>query len=268
MRREAVVARHAIDDVRRAVHRFERADPEANNGPARVDRDSPTVRFAARQRRRIVPGIQRSQQLVQRRRRLQIPPVRSEVHAGQRDLLEAGAGDPVDLRHDSARRHAPGGASRCRDDAVGAWLRTAGLHPQRERGTAGDPGLDRRSAAAVTVAEPLGCRQAEIGGQQRHDARLVAVRHDPEHVGEAAELVGTTSGVAPGDDHLRIRIDARQTPDRLPRALIGARGHRTGVDDHDVCVVRRCRRRCAAAAQVFLEPERIGLIDAAAEGDD
>ena len=121
--------------------------------------------------------------------RRQIAAVRTEMHAGQRDLLEPGRGDALDF----AQRRRRSARCAARPRVVGMMQyehgsRAAGLHAQRERGAAGDARLDRRAAAALAVAEPLGRRQAERRPQQRNQLRLVVVRHDPNDVRQRARL--------------------------------------------------------------------------------
>ena len=92
MRREAAAARgDEIDDLRRAIHRLERADPE---------------RHVGRRRSRARAAVDS-----ERARRRQVAPVRAEVDAGQRDLLEAGGRDALDL---AKRRRQPAGCGRRR----------------------------------------------------------------------------------------------------------------------------------------------------------
>jgi hypothetical protein len=81
------------------------------------------------------------------------------------------------------------------------------------------------------------------------------------------DFIRPARGIAAGDDDAGVRVVARDATDRLTRALVGGRGHRTTVDDHEVRSIRR-RRNGAAGAQLFLDGERIGLVHATAEGDD
>ena len=136
MRREPAAARgDEIDDVRRAVHRLERADAERDVEGGRLEP---------------------LQQVEQRRRRRRVAAVRPEMDAGERDLLEAGRRGPGGIANDDVRRQAPAGTAGRRDDAVAASLVAAGLHPQRERRPAGDAGLERRAARPVADTEALG----------------------------------------------------------------------------------------------------------------
>ena len=84
MRRETGRRRDQIDDLGRAVHRLERAD--------------------AKQQLRQLTGSSASQQVrPAKTRRRQIAAVRAEMHARERDFLEAGRRDPIDLA-DARRR--------------------------------------------------------------------------------------------------------------------------------------------------------------------
>jgi hypothetical protein len=146
MGRKTIVLCHQIDHLGRAVHRLERADAKAHH---RAAHEGP-------------------QQLDERRSRVQIPTVRSEMDAGKRDLLETRIDNAVDFGEHPAHRHASGLTSRRRDDAVGARLGTASLHAECERRAARHARLDRRATASVAIAEALGRGEAELGGQSRH----------------------------------------------------------------------------------------------------
>ena len=127
------LAATSIDDRRRAIHRLERADPERH--------------VAARRRRARAAG--RAATTAGSRSRPYDP--RWTPVSG--DFLEASRGDALDFG-DQRRRSAAlrDGAARRRDDAVGAAFLAAGLRADGERGAAGDAGLDRGAAGAVTVA--------------------------------------------------------------------------------------------------------------------
>ena len=130
VRQEPAAARDEIDDRRRAVHRFERADAERDVAGHRVER---------------------AQQVSERRRGRQVAAVRAEVDAGDGDFLEPGGGDACDLADEIRDRQAPRRAARGRNDAIGAALLAAGLRADRERRPTGDAGFDRRAARTVTV---------------------------------------------------------------------------------------------------------------------
>jgi hypothetical protein len=86
-------------------------------------------------------------------------------------------------------------------------------------------------------------------------------------VRDVLKLVGTAGGVTTCDDNPGVGIDARDSTHGLARALIGAGRHRTGIDDHDVGVLRHISSG-PGSEQLLLEPERIRLVHAAAKGDD
>ena len=81
-RHPSAAAGDEIDDLRRAVHRLERADPECD-----VE----------------IGGEERPQQLDQRRVRVQIAAVRTEMDAGEGDLLETGFSDSPRLGDDGRK---------------------------------------------------------------------------------------------------------------------------------------------------------------------
>ena len=156
--------------------------------------------------------VERAQQLDSDDGGVEVAAVRAEVHAGQRDLLEAGRRDALDLAQHVVERHASRPPARRRDDAVGARLGAAGLHAQRERRAAGDARLDRRAAAAVAVAEPL-------GGRQTSGVAATAVEIDSSRglssfgttrttFGKRGDFVRPPRRVAAGDDD-RARRDCR-----------------------------------------------------------
>ena len=134
---------------------------------------------------------------------------------------------------------ASAGSARRRDDAVAAALFAAGLHAQRECRPPGDARLDRRAArrrrrrqtrssAVRSATRPtVTCRRCG-----RRERRWEAPRPRRRRV-----------CVAPGHDDARGGIVARDAADRLPRPLIGGRGHRAGVDDDEIGVGRTARRR-------------------------
>ena len=198
----------------------------------------------------------------------EIPPVRSEMHAGEHNLLESRTGDAVHFGEHGPHWHASRLAPRHRDDAVGAGLGATSLHAERERRASRDARLDRRPTASVAIAKTLGRGEAELDRQRRHQGRLLGVGNDPEHVRQGVDLIGLTGRVTPGDHDLSIRIGACQPSNGLSRALIRARRHRTGVDDHHVRSIRRRGSGPATRAQLLLDVERVGLVHAAAEGDD
>ena len=123
VRREPAAARrHEIDDRRGAVHRLERADSEddVGVGPHRVREAN--RRASARARSRPDP----------------------EVDPGEGDFPESGGGDPCDLSDDLPTGRLRPGATRKRDDAIGAVLLAAGLHAQRIPRPTREPRLDCR----------------------------------------------------------------------------------------------------------------------------
>ena len=187
------------------------------------------------------------------------------MDAGERDLFESRRCDALDVPQNRRDRHAARRAARRRDDAVGARLGAPRLHAERVRRPSGNARLDRGAARAVAIAEPLGRGQPLV--DQRNQPRLVVVRHDLRDVRQRADFVGPPRRVATGDDNARRRIVARDPANRLARALIGGRRHRARVDDHQIGPLGRRRFR-AGADQRFFKAERVGLVDAAAEGDD
>ena len=178
--------------------------------------------------------------------RRQIAAVGPEVHAGEHDLLEAGARHALDLADELADRHASRRAARCRDDAVGAALFTAGLHAHGEGGPARRPRARSARRTAVARRRRRSRRStrsppwtSDPGADENRSFSVVA--HDADDAGKRGDFVFAARRVAAGRDDPRVGILAGDPADRLARALIGGRRHRAGVDD------RPGRRRATAA---------------------
>src|SRR5258708_3640512 len=176
------------------------------------------------------------------------------MDAGQRDLLEPGTDHPIDFAEDVVHWDAPWQPTRRRDDAVRARLRTAGLHTERVRRASGDARLD--GGAARALAEP----------HHRDQSWLVVVLDDADDVWQRRELIRPARRIAAGDHNLRGRVVARDTTNRLARALVGRRCHRAGVDEHEIGGAWRRVGR-SGRTQRFLEADGISLIDATTERD-
>jgi hypothetical protein len=76
VREEPAAGGDEIDDRRGAVHRFERADAKRH-----ITRG----------------GVERAQQVGERRRRREVAPIRAQMDAGDGDFLEPGIRDAADL---------------------------------------------------------------------------------------------------------------------------------------------------------------------------
>jgi len=184
------------------------------------------------------------------------------VHAGQRNLLEPSGGDPLHLRENFGNRQTARQSPRRRDDAIRAGFRAAGLDAQCEGRPACDAWLDSATAAPVTVAETLGGRK--LGLDQ---PGLSVVRNDANDVRQRRDIRRLTRRVAAGDNDPSMRIGAGDPADGLPRALIGRRRDRAGIDDDKVRVFRRCGSSSSPEKRLF-EAKRVSLVDPASEGDD
>src|SRR5436190_20170442 len=112
------------------------------------------------------------EKLEQRTRRIEIAAVGPEMDARQRDFLETGDGDTLDLAQQILSRNASRPSAGRGNDAIRARLGTAGLNAQRERGATGDARLDRRAAWAV--ATPKSKRRARK--DRREDIFLGVLR--------------------------------------------------------------------------------------------
>src|SRR5688572_13225637 len=128
MRREPATRAHEVHDRAGAIHRLERTDSERD--------------IAAN-------AVERTQQVEQRDRRVEIAAEGSQVDSREDDLLEPGRGHALDLGDQRWDRRAARRAARRRDDAVRAGFLAAGLGPNGECGAAGDAGLDRSAARAT-----------------------------------------------------------------------------------------------------------------------
>ena len=204
------------------------------------------------------------------------------MYTCQRDFPEAGHGSAFHLPQHRIDRQTLRRAARRRNDAIRAGLGAARLYPERERGAARDARLDRRAAASVSVSETFGgCGRSRRwsapgqGGlhacgrpsQDGNESRLLIIRDDAQDVRQLADLVGPTCGIAARDNDTRGGVGAGHTADGLARALISRGRHRTRVHDDEIGLLGRRGGR-AVRAKLFLEAERVGLVDPAAERHD
>src|SRR5262245_6506820 len=137
------------------------------------------------------------EKLDQRTRRIQIASVGPEVDAGQRDFLETGGGDTLDLAEQVVDRDAARPSAGRGNDAVRARLGAAGLNAQSERGPPRDARLEGRAAWAVATPEnrrrarkdrreniPLSVLHAlrSLSVENGQHPRLAVIRNDLHHV--------------------------------------------------------------------------------------
>ena len=179
VRREGVGTSHEVDHVRRAVHWLERADAKEEVGL------KPDNTYLL---------VKRTQEFNQRRPRIQVAAIRSEMDARERDFFETCRRNAVHFLQNSFDRHTDRFTSRRRDDAVGTRLRTSGLHPQRERGSSCDTRLNHGAAAAPAITESLERSKgpAEAGHHVR--SRSAPVCRRLERRAGRLEATATSSG--------------------------------------------------------------------------
>ena len=216
-RADVVDERRVVLDRVRPAHRARACGRSraaaADENAARSDRDAATRSTISREqsigsselmRKRTSRGlkptryaaVERSQQIDQRRPAVEVAAVRAQVDAGQRDFLEAGGGHALDFAQHIVERHAARRASRRRDDAVRARLGAAGLHAQRERGAAGDAGLDRarrscrRRRRSVSAVVERSRRSAPRGRGAGHSRGLSSFGTTCTTFGSAATSSG------------------------------------------------------------------------------
>src|SRR5690242_16577090 len=120
-----------LDDLRRAVHRLQRADPKEHL---------------------VGPGGKNGHERLQRALAA-IASVRTEVDAGDRNLLVASGDGTFDIANHILEQTGAADTSGFRDDAVAAVFVASSLHAQRERRSAGKAGDKRGAARAVAVDE-------------------------------------------------------------------------------------------------------------------
>ena len=77
-----------------------------------------------------------------------VPPVGTQVHAGDGDLLVTGGHSATDVLQHVVKGLRPASAPRCRDDAVAAAFVASGLHAQRERRSTCHSRRERRRRTA------------------------------------------------------------------------------------------------------------------------
>src|ERR671937_692715 len=194
----------------------------------------------------------------------------TQIDARERDLRVPTLDDPCDLIDDARGLDTATGAPRARHDAEGAAVLTAVLH-FHERARA--PGYSRRqidvgNARRREIAD-FDARRSARGLQQvieqRRQARLVSVADDEVHAGLARDLGRARLRPAAGDDHTRVGIAAARAANRLAIGDLRARGHRAGVDDHDVGGRTERYRREAARLERRLQLLAVHLVEAAAQ---
>src|SRR5262245_15321442 len=122
------------------------------------------------------------------------------MHARERDFLVSGRSGPLHFADHISDREAPAASTGARNDAVAAALFTAGLHPERERGTARDSGLERRTARSATVAESHAGRNVAAVVEQPKEIQLLVVPHHAEDAGKGGNILFAAGGVAASDD--------------------------------------------------------------------
>ena len=258
VRRKASGSGDEIDDLGRAVHRLERADPKERSvrhglkpGP-RAQRVGENAACSSSQR----PKVR----------------VRSRPYDPRWTPVNAISLKPAPPRARPRRARRRIGTLLGRPRVVGMMqyehcFGAAGLHPQRERRSAGNAGLEDGTASPLSLAETIRAgRRGTVESDARSSSRLVVVRNDTHHIWQVGDLVGPTGRVAAGDNNPGGWIDSRNAPDGLARRLIGACRDRTRVHDDDVGFFG-CGGDRAVRPKAFLDAQRIGLVDAAAEGD-
>ena len=200
---------------------------------------------------------------------------RPDVHARERDLSIARRLDPSQIAHQVLDRRAPRAPARCRDDAVRAGLVAARLNAEREGGASeGARRQDRlvRTTRSFRAGIPIRSRLRKFVLRDRdtkhpHQSRFVIVRHHTEDARQRGELVGTPRRVATSHHDSRSGVLTSDTPNRLPRALVGRGGDRAAVHHDDVRLLGR-DEASAMRSQLRFDGQRVGLIDAATEGQE
>ena len=110
----------------------------------------------------------------------------------------------------------------------------------------------RRRSARRSLRRGRRCRAASAAS--RPSAACRRWRTTRTTFGQVGDLVGPPGRVAAGHDDCAAGIGARDAADRLPRALIGARRHRAGVDDDEVGVLPAAARSRLRATRSSSKP--------------
>ena len=236
----------SVDNLRRTVHGLERADTKLHV---------------------IRPLAQHPDEMRERGAVAQIAPVRSEMHASNRNFAVPGSDGESNVTNHVEERPGTAGAACAGDDAVAARLIASSLNAEYQRRPPGDPRLQRQPARTLSPVEPLRRRPLACGVERGDERVLRVVAHDPHDVGKRADFLGPARRVAAGYNHFHARVVAGNPPDRLSRALIGTRCDRTGVDDNKVGVIGR-RIDGATATKLLFDDEGVRLVHTAAERDD
>src|ERR1700687_3536263 len=216
MRRDNRERRDDVDELRREVGR--------QHGRKSQPAEAPDLGEARRQCSQARPGRE-------------IPAVVADVHPGERDLAVARFDQRFDLLDEHSGLLAPAPAARGGHDAEGAPMLAAVLD------------LDEGARASADAADGRHGHLADIGdrrdvhrrpllpderAEQLRQAVFLRVAEDKVDAGHARERVRVGLGQASGDDDERLRVGARNAPDRLAVGEIGAAGDRARVDDVDL----------------------------------
>ena len=196
------------------------------------------------------------------------------MHAGECDFSIAGRLDPPQIADQVLHLCAPRAPTRRRNDAVGAGLVAARLNAECESGSSqGARRQDRlvRTARSIRAGIAVRRRLRELvrdrGVEKPHQIGFVIVRHDAEDARQRGEFVGASRRVATGHDDPGSGILTSDSPNRLPRTLVGRGGDRAAVHHHDVRLLGR-NGVPAKCPQVRFDGQRVGLIDATTEGQE
>src|SRR4029450_13512345 len=118
--------------------------------------------------------------------------------------------------------------TRSRNDAVAAPLVASGLNAQGQRGSSCDARFEREAARGVAAAEPLCGGQFAFGLEQAHQRILAAIRDDAHDIWKLTDFLRPSRPVATGDKAPHSEVGAGNSPDGLPRSLIGGRSYWAG----------------------------------------
>lgn len=191
-------------------------------------------------------------------------PPAAEVDAAQHDLAVTPAQGAHLLDH-PVRRHAPAASADGGNDAEGAAVAAAVLNLQVGASAVTGSVLDRRGEKILLREDvpyvDLPVKVAIPGrlGDDLGNARFVGVADNPVDAWQSCQIIGRTLGVAAGHKDPGARADPVRPPDGLAQVVVRFGSDGATVEDDEVGVCLRVRRRHSLPAQKRLQCSAVSL---------
>jgi hypothetical protein len=186
----------------------------------------------------------------QRRRDIQIAPIRSEMDAGKDDLFVTSLDQAPDFGENQIRIHAPAAPTHRGNDAERAVGITAVLNLDDGARTAGGSGMCARlkflfqKDIAAEYFRSAGRSEVLMESRQGQSTneRFVRISCNVRDTRQVGEIFGCPLRIAAGNNDSRIRTAGTDPSNQLANIAVGLLGNRTGIDDNDAGSIRsRCR---------------------------